>query len=59
VRELPGSWLKMLQIRIQGRKACWKFKGDIPAAEEPQLLTTALDSMTTFQQEFFKTDFLL
>ena len=33
----------------------WKFKGEILAAQEPQLLTTALDNnMFYFHQEFLK-----
>ena len=31
------------------QKSSWKFKGKMLAAQEPQLLTTALDNAATFQ----------
>ncbi|EPY81935.1 hypothetical protein CB1_000693006 [Camelus ferus] len=37
-----------------GQESSWKFKGEILAAQEPQLLTAAKDSTVIFQQEFFK-----
>ena len=45
------AWLlaKGATDQNSGQKSSWKFKGKILAAQESQLLTTALDNAATFQ----------